>query len=202
MSRDVNSLKELLEGNEKGMHESSGQNYGNRKETGNLAVKKNCRRQTAIFFFRFAIESEKAFSRIFDFLRCSGLPKSSVLRWTIQNFMTLTSPSIMILIIFLFSHKKVSLVVIVNNKVHKRVYFIRDHIHIYLYNIYIYVWMYVCMYMYMYTCRSISCIYSLSCIHIYMGISFQSRSGHHLTRCQHELHKCMIYANVRWLALH
>jgi len=169
------------------------------RKQGTLLWKKiaGVRRQS---FFLDLLSSRRR--RIFDFLRCSGLPKSSVLRWTIQNFMTLTSPSIMILIIFLFSHKKVSLVVIVNNKVHKRVYFIRDHIHIYLYNIYIYVWMYVCMYMYMYTCRSISCIYSLSCIHIYMGISFQSRSGHHLTRCQHELHKCMIYANVRWLALH
>ena len=47
------------------------------------------------FFLRIASESEKVFVRIFvEFLECSGLPKISIFRWTIQNFMTLTPPPV------------------------------------------------------------------------------------------------------------
>ena len=38
------------------------------------------------------------------------------------------SPCILILRIILFSHKKVSLMVIVKIKVYKRIHFIRDHV--------------------------------------------------------------------------
>ena len=85
------------------------------------------------------------------------------------------SPCIFILAIILFSHKKVSLMVIVNIKVCKckYLYVTMWLMCIYLYYIYIYIQMYVCMYMYMYICKCVSCIYGMSCIYIYMCISSQ-----------------------------
>jgi len=44
--------------------------------------------------------------------------------------------------------------------------------------------------MFMYTCKSMSCIYSISCIYSYMCISSQSRSEHHLVRCQRQWWQC------------
>ena len=48
----VRSLKEKWERNGKGIHEGchGGQSYGNGKGTGNLPMKKICRRKPAFFF--------------------------------------------------------------------------------------------------------------------------------------------------------
>jgi hypothetical protein len=90
-TKGVTSLKDLWEGNGKGVHEGCGQSCGNGKGTRKLAMEKNCWRQLANFVLRIASEPEKVFTRIFhEFYRCSGLPKISVFRWTIQNIMTLT----------------------------------------------------------------------------------------------------------------
>jgi len=62
--------------------------------------------------------------------------------------------------------------------------------YLYLYYTYIYIQMYVCMYMYMYTCTCMSCMYSMSWIHIYRCISIQSPSRHHLARCQRRRWQC------------
>jgi len=63
------------------------------------------------------------------------------------------SPCILILRIMLFSHKKVSLMVIVHIKVYKRKFLTMWPVCKYLYHIYIYiyinVYVYVCAYVYM-----------------------------------------------------
>jgi len=79
-------------------------------------------KKSGIFFLRFASELNKVFTRILDeFFRCSGLSNTSVFRWTVQNIMNLTPPPC------IFSHIKVSLMVIINIKVYKRINFTRDH---------------------------------------------------------------------------
>jgi len=61
------------------------------------------------------------------------------------------SPCILILRIILFSHKKVSLKVIVNIKVYKRIHFIRDRVTCdQICILYIYTYINVCMYVYAY----------------------------------------------------
>jgi len=82
------------------------------------------------------------------------------------------SPCILTLTIISFSYKRVSLMVIVNIKVYKRIclYVTMWLMCIYLYYMYICIQMYVCLYMYMYTCKCMSCIYSIFWIHIYMCI--------------------------------
>ena len=61
--KDVRSLKEKWEGSGKGIHEGCGQNYGNGKGTGNLAMKKICLHHPANKK-KIASEAEKVFARI------------------------------------------------------------------------------------------------------------------------------------------
>ena len=61
------------------------------------------------------------------------------------------SPGILLLKTISFSYKKVSLMVIVNIKVYKRIYSIRDHVtYVYIFILYVYMYTNVCMYVYVY----------------------------------------------------
>jgi len=54
------------------------------------------------------------------------------------------------------------------------------------------------MYMYMYKCKRMSCMYSMSCIYLYMCMSNQSRSRHHLARWQRRWWQCQRLETFVW----
>ena len=122
LTRDVTSHKESWEGNGKSHSHNSNTVMGMGREPGIFLWKNICWRQPANKKLKIASESEKVFARILDeFLKCSGLPKTSVFKMDNSNYYDLDpSPCILILRIILFSHKKVFLMVIVNIQVNKR----------------------------------------------------------------------------------
>jgi len=106
-ARDVTSHKEIRERN------GNSHSYNSIKVTG-MGREPN--------FFRIPSESEKVFARIFfEWLRSSGLPKTSTFQMDNSDYLDLDpSPCILILRIILLLHQKVSMMVIVNIDVYKR----------------------------------------------------------------------------------